>query len=105
MRLYSRSTGDAPAVISEFDTPAEELFLTLYWGRLRPLPKSYARLGSVAQRVRPRGHDRPRRYHLVGHANLIDRAHLVDHVGGPVQRDHYRRVFRLETSANAHLGR
>ncbi|MCS3749282.1 hypothetical protein GGQ19_000433 [Salinibacter ruber] len=103
MRLYTHSTGDAPAVISEFDPPAEELFLTLYWGRLRPLPKSYARLDSAAQRIRPRGHTPPRRYHLVGHANLIDRANLIDHVGGPVQRDHYRRVYPMETSGDAHF--
>jgi hypothetical protein len=105
MRLYTHSTGDATAAVTECDTPAEELFLTLYWGRLRPLPKSYVQLGAVARRVRPRGHDRPRRYRFFDHANLIDRANLIDHAGGSVQRDHHRRVYPMAISGGAHLGR
>ncbi len=88
-----------PCCCDRMRPPAKELFLTLHWSRPRPPPESCARLGSVAQRVRPRGHAPPRRYHLVGHANLID------HAGGPVRRDHHARVSPMEIGGDAYLGR
>ncbi len=87
-----------PCCCDRMRPPAKELFLTLHWSRPRPPPESCARLGSVAQRVRPRGHAPPRRYHLVGHANLID------HAGESVQRDHHRRVSPMGVGGGPHLG-